>query len=220
MWQFIVDIDCIWFDILVSDNLHVRFLVRSNMQYIYKQGKSEGFNSCDRPSNITLKWTQIVDFFAHVTLKFDRWPVKNNRAHLLCYLKLCASFRKHMWIQTGVTVRKRLYWVLTSVTLTFDLWPWPLAWTSLLSMVITLKISWWSDDRNIVKKCVTDRLADRRTDGRTDRRTERCVLRAAWSQLNGQIFAYNDECTKYLEKCLFYRRDNGTREWLHIHEPI
>ena len=29
-------------------------------------------------------------------------------------------------IQTGVTVRKRLRWVLTSVTLTFDLWPWPL----------------------------------------------------------------------------------------------
>ena len=28
-------------------------LVRSNMQYIYKQGKSEGFDSCDRPSNIT-----------------------------------------------------------------------------------------------------------------------------------------------------------------------
>ena len=29
-----------------------------------------------------------------------------------------------MWIQTGVTVRKRLSWVVTSVTLTFDLWQW------------------------------------------------------------------------------------------------
>ena len=28
-------------------------------------------------------------------------------------------------------------WVVTSVTLTFDLWPWPFAWTSLLSLVIT-----------------------------------------------------------------------------------
>ena len=33
-----------------------------------------------------------------------------------------------------------------------DLWPWPFAWTSHLSMVITLKISGWYDVRNIVKK--------------------------------------------------------------------
>ena len=37
-----------------------------------------------------------------------RMTLKNNRAHLLCYLKLCASFRSHWWIQTGITVRKRL----------------------------------------------------------------------------------------------------------------
>ena len=52
-----------------------------------------------------------------------------------------------MWIQTGVTVRKWLSWVVTSVTLTFDLWPWPFAWTSLLSMVITpenfMMTRWW-----------------------------------------------------------------------------
>ena len=42
-----------------------------------------------------------------------------------------------MWIQTGVTVWKQLSWVMTSVTLTFDLWPWPFAWTSLLSLAIT-----------------------------------------------------------------------------------
>ena len=52
-----------------------------------------------------------------------------------------------MWIQTRVTVRKRLSWVLTSVTLTFDPWPWPFAWTSLLSLVITpenfMMIRWW-----------------------------------------------------------------------------
>ena len=55
------------------------------------------------------------------------WPwnltddLENNRAPLLCYFKLCAWFYCHMWIQTGVTVQKRLSWVLTSVTLTFDL---------------------------------------------------------------------------------------------------
>ena len=47
------------------------------------------------------------------------------------------SFRHYMWIQTGVTVRKRLSWVLTSVNLTFDLWPWPFAWTLPWSLLIT-----------------------------------------------------------------------------------
>ena len=63
--------------------------------------------------------------------------LKNNTAHLLSNIKLCASFHHHMWIQTVVTVRKRLNGVMTSVTLTFDLWPWPFAWTSRLSMLIT-----------------------------------------------------------------------------------
>ena len=37
--------------------------------------------------------------------------LKNNRAPLQCYFKLCASFRSHWWFQTGVTVRKRPIWV-------------------------------------------------------------------------------------------------------------
>ena len=54
--------------------------------------------------------------------------LKNNRALLLCYFKLCASFHSHWWIQTGVTVRKRPIWVklddfLSRVTLKFDGWP-------------------------------------------------------------------------------------------------
>ena len=54
---------------------------------------------------------------------------KNNRAPLLCYFKLCASFRSHWLIQTGVTVQKRLIWVkiddyFSRVTLKFDVWPW------------------------------------------------------------------------------------------------
>ena len=36
---------------------------------------------------------------------------KNNKAHLLYYIKLCVSFHIHQWIQTGVTVRKRSIWV-------------------------------------------------------------------------------------------------------------
>ena len=85
----------------------------------------------------------------------------------LCF-QLCAWFHRHMWIQTGVRVRKRLSWVLTSVTLTFDVWPWPFAWTSLLTIVITpenfMMIRWWEHG----EKGVTDRQTDSRTDGRTD----------------------------------------------------
>ena len=51
----------------------------------------------------------------------------NNRAPILCYFKLCASFRSHWWIPTRVTVRKRPIWVkidnfFSCVTLKFDVW--------------------------------------------------------------------------------------------------
>ena len=56
-------------------------------------------------------WVKIDDFFSRVTLQFDVWPCKKNRAPLLCYFKLCASFCSHWWFQTRVTVRKRPIWV-------------------------------------------------------------------------------------------------------------
>ena len=37
--------------------------------------------------------------------------LKNNTAHLLCYIKLSASFYSHQWIQTGVTFWKCPIWV-------------------------------------------------------------------------------------------------------------
>ena len=52
-------------------------------------------------------------------LEICQTTLKNNRTPLLCHLKLCVSSYRHMWIQTGVRVRKRLNWILTSVTLTF-----------------------------------------------------------------------------------------------------
>ena len=131
----------------------------------FQQGKSEGFESCDRPIFRKLPiWVKIGDVLSRVTLKFDGWPwktiwhlsfavssfvqhfiaigefklelqsgnaqfgsnrrflepcdleiwrmtFKNNRAPLLCYFKLHASFCSHWWIQAGVTVRKRPIWV-------------------------------------------------------------------------------------------------------------
>ena len=52
-----------------------------------------------------------------------------NRAPLPYYLKLCASFQSHGWIQTGFTVLRRSIWgkigtFLSRVTLKFDGWPW------------------------------------------------------------------------------------------------
>ena len=51
------------------------------------------------------------------------------RAPLLYYIKLCASFETHWWIQTAVTAQKRSTWVkigdfLSCVTLKFDGWLW------------------------------------------------------------------------------------------------
>ena len=105
--------------------------------------------------------------------------LKNNRAPLLSNIKLYASFHHHMWIQTGVMVRKRLNGVMTSVTLTFDLWPWPLAWTSLLSLENFMMIQGWEH----CQKGVTDGQTDRQTDGQT----EIAILKAAWSQLKIQM---------------------------------
>ena len=133
---------------------------------------------------------QIRRFLEPCDLEIWQMTLKNNRAPLLSNIKLYASFHHHMWIQTGVTVRKRLSWVVTSVTLTFDLWPWPFAWTSLLSLVITpekiMMIRWWEHS----EKGVTDRQTDRQTDGQTDGRTENTIHRAAWSQLKtiGHLF--------------------------------
>ena len=122
---------------------------------------------------------KIGQFLEPCDLEIWRMTLKNNRAPLLCCFQLCAWFHCHMWIQTRVRVWKRLSWVLTSVTLTFDLWPWPFAWTSLLTMVITpenfMMIRWWEHG----EKGVTDG----RTDGRTDRQTENTICRAAWSLL-------------------------------------
>ena len=104
-----------------------------------------------------------------------------------------------MWIQTGVTVRKRLIWVLTSVTLTFDLWPWPFAWTSLLSLVITpenfILIRWWEHGEKGVTDGRTDRQTDRWTDGLNQ--SDSCLVAAKRSQrwyLNGAKFIETSMC--------------------------
>ena len=105
-------------------------------------------------------------FFSRVTLKFKQMTLKNNRAPLLSNIKLYASFHHHMWIQTSVTVRKRLSWVMTSVTLTLtvcmDITP-VIGNNSWTFRDGTMTGAWW-------KRC------DRQTDKQTDRRAEKVFL--------------------------------------------
>ena len=72
-------------------------------------------------------WVEIDNFFWLCDLEIWQMTLKINRTHLLYNIKHCAPFHHDMWNQTGVMVRKRISWVLISITLTFDLWPWPFA---------------------------------------------------------------------------------------------
>ena len=67
--------------------------------------------------------------FVPCDLEIWRMTLENDRASLLCCFQLCATFHSHWWIQTGVTVWKRPFWVKfddfqSRVTLKFDRWPW------------------------------------------------------------------------------------------------
>ena len=132
-------------------------------------------------------------------LEIWRMTLKNIRAPLLCCFQLCAWFHCHLWLQTGVRVRKRLSWVLTSVTLTFDIWPWPFAWTSLLTMVISpenfMMIRW----REHGEKGVTD--------GRTDR------LNQSYSCLVAAKNILKEEKAFYMK--IFHKRWQDSGEQNH-----
>ena len=58
-------------------------------------------------------------FFLPCDLEIWRMSFKNIRAPPLSFFKLCASFRTHWWIQTGVTVRKR-----PNRRFFLAVWPW------------------------------------------------------------------------------------------------
>ena len=90
------------------------------------------------------------------------WPwnlMDDNRAHLLYYIKLCASFEIHRRSQTWITVRKRLIRVkignfLSRVTLIFDGWHWknraPLL--SCLKLCESFYSHWWIQTGVTIRK--------------------------------------------------------------------
>ena len=123
---------------------------------------------------------KIDDFFVPCDLEIWQMTLENNRAPLLYYFKLSALFHSHLWIQTGVTVQKRLNWGKICFDLCdHDLWLWSFAWTFLLPMVIT------------PENFMMIRWQEHCEKGGTDGWTERSVLRAPWSQL--KIFRYMHE---------------------------
>ena len=68
-------------------------------------------------------------FFVPLDLENWQMTLKNNRAPLLYYIKRCAAFQNHWYIETGVTVRKRSVRVkigdfLSRVTFKIKGWPW------------------------------------------------------------------------------------------------
>ena len=63
-------------------------------------------------------------FFFPCDLTIWRMTLKKNRAHILCYFKLCASFHSHPWIKNGGTVRKRQ--ILVTIGIFCPVWPWNL----------------------------------------------------------------------------------------------
>ena len=80
-------------------------------------------------------WIKIDDFFQPCDLEICRMTLKNTKVPLLSNIKLCASFHRHMWIQTGVTVHKRLNGGMTSVN-------WPL--TSDLDLLHGHRVCQWN----------------------------------------------------------------------------
>ena len=91
-------------------------------QYQGKQGKSEGFDSCDRPCN--LKLGSNHRFFSPCDLGICWMTSKNNKTLLLYYVKLCATFQIHQCVKTGVKVRKR--WIRVELLIFRPVWPWKL----------------------------------------------------------------------------------------------
>ena len=89
---------------------------------------------------------------------------------MLHFVAIC-EFELELWSGKAQIGAK---FALTSVTLTFDFWPWSLTCTSWLSMEILPEI---------FMMIRSQEHSGKRCDGRTDGQTERSVLRAAWSQL-------------------------------------
>ena len=79
--------------------------------------------------SISIIWVKTIQFFHPSELAIWWMTLKNNRALLLCHLKLCMSFHSHLWIKTEVTVWNHSILVeiinfSARLNLKFDRWQW------------------------------------------------------------------------------------------------
>ena len=107
-----------------------------------KQGKSEGFDSCDRPSNLAQIWSKssifqpvwpwnLIDDLEiwWMTLKFDGWPRKilghifYTTSSFVHHIKSFGEFKLKLQSGNG-QFRSKLAIFLSRVTFKFDGWPW------------------------------------------------------------------------------------------------
>ena len=97
-WNLMGDLGKQW---AISSVLHQALCIISN--------PSVNWNWSYSPE--TLNSGQNRRFFVLCDLEIWWMTLENNRARLLYYTKLCASFQIYRWIQIRVTVRKRSIWV-------------------------------------------------------------------------------------------------------------
>ena len=87
--------------------------------------------------------------------------LKDNRAPLLCYFKLCAAFRSHWWIQTWVTVWKRQISVkIYNFFESWDLQTWQMTLKNNMAHILwyfnlcaSFRIHWWIRTGATVREC-------------------------------------------------------------------
>ena len=104
--------------------------------------------------------------FVQCDLEIWGMTLKNNRAPLLCYFKLCASFHSHWSIQTGVTVRKCPNWGKICFNLCdLDLWSLTLAFC--MGITFINGNNCWKFHHDLMTETLWKRC-HRRTNGRMD----------------------------------------------------
>ena len=106
-------------------NTHTDDNTRRRKLALGKQGKSEGFESCDRP--IVRKrpiWVKIGDVLSRVTFKFDRWPWKT-----IGHLFFAVSSFVHHFIAIGefkLELQSGNAQFGSNSTIFRTIWPWNL----------------------------------------------------------------------------------------------
>ena len=138
----------------------------------------------------------MLNLVSCVTLKFDVWPWK-----IIGHLFYATSSFVHHFIaihefkmelqSRNAKFGSKSVIFLSCVTLAFDLWHWPFAWISLLSLIIT-------PENFMIRR------REHSEKGVTNGRTERSVLRAAWSQLKNTRFKH-DITLKDMGKTYWYQ---------------